>query len=402
MALYEYQAYTKSGKRITATIDAGSLSQARELVARQGFYIISIRTSSTLVQGSLLKRIFTRGILVNDVILFTKQLAILLKSGVALLQACELLIDQFAGKMRSLIVELRDALKEGTSFADALERYPYVFENLYVQLVRAGEQSGNLELILQRITEYMERRQEVRKKFVGALRQPLIQLVVALVVSAGLLTFVVPQLVGGLASQGKELPTPTTVVLAISNFLTAHYIAIGLFIVSFLSGFLYVRSTTWGKHMMDKIKLKLPLVSYITKTNAVVQFSYTLSMLLEGGVHLAEALSIVTHVIDNSVLATAISQARDEIVKEGKIADYLEKTKMFPLIAIYLIRTGESSGQLDTMLKTVAMNYEKELAEKIDQLTALVSPLMLLLMAVIVGGIVLAVILPMAEMGNAV
>lgn len=402
MALYEYQAYTKAGKRIKATIDAASLAQAREAIVRQGLYIIAIQASSTLTQGSLFKRLLTPAISFTDVILFTKQLAILLKSGVPLLQSCELLIDQFSGKMKSLIVELRDHLKEGTSFADALEKYPYVFENLYIQLVRAGEQSGNLELILQRITEYLERRQETKKKIIGALRQPLIQLVIALVVSAGLLTFVVPQLVGGLASQGKELPTPTAIVLAISNFLTEYYLALGILLTTIIGGFLYLRATTWGKQTLDAIKIKLPLVSYITKTGAVVQFSYTLSMLLEGGVHLAEALSIVTHVIDNSVLATAISQAREEIVKEGRIADYLEKTKMFPLIAIYLIRTGESSGQLDAMLATVATNYEKELSEKVDQLTGLVSPIMLILMAIIIGGIVLAVILPMAEMGNAV
>jgi len=401
VALYEYQAYTKAGKRVRATIDAASLTQARDIIVRQGFYIVSIQASSTLAQGSLFKRLLTPAISSADVILFTKQLAILLKSGVPLLQACELLIDQFKGKMRSLIVEARDRLKEGVSFADALEKYPYVFENLYVQLVRAGEQSGNLELILQRLTAYLERRQEVRKKVVGALRQPLIQLVIAIAISVGLLTFVVPQLVGGLASQGKALPTPTAIALAISNLLIAHYFAIGVSIVSLVIGFLYIRSTTWGKRMIDKIKLKLPLVSYITKTGAVVQFSYTLSMLLEGGVHLAEALKIVTHVIDNSVLATAISQAREDIVKEGRIADYLEKTKMFPLIAIYLIRTGESSGQLDAMLNTVAVNYEKELSEKIDQLTSLVTPIMLFFMAIIVGGIVLAVMLPMAEMGNA-
>ena len=402
MALYEYQAYTKAGKRIKATVDASSFAQAREAIARQGLYMISIQTSSTLTQGSLFKRLLTSSISSADVILFTKQLTILLKSGVPLLQSCELLIDQFSGNMKSLIVELRDHLKEGTSFANALEKYPYVFENLYIQLVRAGEQSGNLELILQRITEYLERRQETKKKIVGALRQPLIQLGFALVISAGLLTFVVPQLVGGLASQGKELPTPTAVVLAISGFLTAHYLAIGISVATIIFGFLYFRSTTWGKQTLDSIKIKLPLVSYITKTGAVVQFSYTLSMLLEGGVHLAEALSIVTHVIDNTVLATAISQAREEIVKEGRIADYLEKTKVFPLIAIYLIRTGESSGQLDAMLATVATNYEKELSEKVDQLTGLVSPIMLVLMAIIIGGIVLAIILPMAEMGNAV
>jgi type IV pilus assembly protein PilC len=402
VALYEYQAYTKTGKKVRATVDASSVMQAREVITRQGLYVIAIAQTSSITQGTFLSRIFSRSISGTDIILFTKQLSILLKSGIPLLQSCELLIDQFKGKMRSLIVELRDQLKEGVSFADALERYPAIFENLYIQLVRAGEQSGNLETILQRLTEYLERRKEVRAQVVRALRQPLIQLIVAVGVSVVLLTFVVPQLVGGLLSQGKSIPVPTAIILGISHFLTTHYVALGIFVLSLVIFFLYARTTARGKRILDTIKLKIPLVSYITRTTAVVQFSNTFSMLLEGGVHLAEALSIVTRVIDNSILAHAIEKARDDIIKEGRIADYLEKTGMFPSIAIYLIRTGESSGQLDTMLKTVGANYEKELGERIDQLTGLVGPIMLLVMAVIVGCIVLAIILPMAEMGNSI
>ena len=400
MALYEYQAYTKNGKKIYASIDASSVLQARELVIRQGLYLIAIEPAKKGMQRSLFKRIFSRSISFADTILFTKQLTILLKSGVPLLQACDLLIEQFQGGMRSLIVDIRDALKEGISFADAISKYPAVFENLYVQLVRAGEASGNLETMLDRLTDYLERRKEIKGKVISALRQPLIQLFVALGASVVLLTFVVPQMVGGLASQGKEIPLPTAIVLSISNFITGHYFILLCIILFFVSGFLYLKSTERGKKILDTIKLKVPVVSYITRISAVSQFSYTLGMLLEGGVHLAEALDIVTKVIDNSVLKDAIKKAREDIIKEGKIAQYLEKTNMFPLIAIYLIRTGENTGQLDAMLFTVGKNYEKELTDKIDQLTGLINPIMLMVMAVIVGLIVLAVVLPMTEMGN--
>jgi len=400
VALYEYQAYTKNGKKIYASIDASSVLQARELVIRQGLYLIAIEPAKKGMQRSLFKRIFSRSISFADTILFTKQLTILLKSGVPLLQACDLLIEQFQGGMRSLIVDIRDALKEGISFADAISKYPAVFENLYVQLVRAGEASGNLETMLDRLTDYLERRKEIKGKVISALRQPLIQLFVALGASVVLLTFVVPQMVGGLASQGKEIPLPTAIVLSISNFITGHYFILLCIILFFVSGFLYLKSTERGKKILDTIKLKVPVVSYITRISAVSQFSYTLGMLLEGGVHLAEALDIVTKVIDNSVLKDAIKKAREDIIKEGKIAQYLEKTNMFPLIAIYLIRTGENTGQLDAMLFTVGKNYEKELTDKIDQLTGLINPIMLMVMAVIVGLIVLAVVLPMTEMGN--
>lgn len=400
MALYEYQAYTKNGKKVRATIDASSLIQARELVSRQGLYVIAIETAKTTAQMSLFQRIFSRAISFSDTILFTKQLTILLKSGVPLLQSCDLLIEQFQGSMRSLIVNIRDSLKEGVSFADAISKYPQVFENLYVQLVRAGEASGNLETILERLTDYLERRKEIKSKVISALRQPLIQLGVALAASVALLTFVVPQMVGGLAAQGKEIPLPTAIVLSISNFITGHYFILLFVIIFFVVGFVSLKSTSRGKKILDMVKLKVPIISHITKISAVSQFSYTLGMLLEGGVHLAEALDIVTKIIDNSVLADAIKKAREDIIKEGKIAQYLEKTNMFPLIAIYLIRTGENTGQLDAMLFTVGKNYEKELMDKIDALTGLINPIMLIVMAVIVGLIVLAVVLPMTEMGN--
>lgn len=401
MALYEYQAYTKSGKRVRATIDASSAAQARELIMRQGLYVTSIDLTQNGERKFTLRSLLSRPVSQKDCILFTKQLAILLKSGIPLLQSCELLIEQFQGRMRALIVSVRDSLKEGRSFADSLQRYPQVFENLYIQLVRAGEESGNLEVILERLTAYLERRQEIKGRVMAALRYPLIQLVVALGASSLLLTVVVPQMVSGLLSQGRELPTPTAIVLAVSSFLTGHYLLLLILVVSIIGGFSYWKSTPWGRLQYDSLKLKLPLVSYISRIGAVVQFSYTLSMLLEGGVHLAQALDIVIKVVDNKVLVQKLEEARDEIIKEGRIADYLEKTGMFPLIASYLIRTGENSGQLDTMLMTVAQNYEKEFAEKIDQLTGLISPIMLLVMAVIVGFIVLAVMLPMAEMGEA-
>lgn len=401
MALFSYQAFSKDGKKITGTVDAPSLQAAKEQLSKQGIYPISVAPSSLEAAVPWYKRIFQKKITPKDRILFTKQLAVLLKSGVPLLQALELLIEQFEGNLRSILVQIKDQVKEGISFADALKQYPKIFDNIYVQLVRAGEASGKLETILERLTAFMERRAEIRKRIRSALTGPIIQLIAAVVVVSGMLIFVVPTMAENFAESGQELPLPTRMLLAISHLFTRYYLVVIILLIVGIVGFRYWKSTPGGARMIDQIKLKLPIIGYFTRTNAIVQFCYTLGMLLEGGVNLAEALDIVVNIIDNRVLADALREARDKIIKQGKIAQYLKQTGIFPPIATYLISTGEQTGQLDKMLLTVAENYEAELGEYADSLSAKIGPALLIVMAVIVGFIVIALMLPMTQMGEA-
>lgn len=396
MALYSYEAFSREGKKIRGVIDAPSTEGLREQLVKQGLFPISIVLTSGAGE-SFFKRLFQGSASVKDKILFSKQLAILIKSGVPLMQSIELLTEQFQGPMRTMLVRVKDDIKEGTSLADALAKYPKTFEKLYIQLVRAGEATGKLEMILQRLTAYLERRETLSKKVSGAMQQPIIQLVVAVLVVGVLVTQVVPTLAKNFATSGQELPGPTKFIMAVSDFTQSYwYIILGV-LIAVVSLFKFWKSTPTGGRQLDQIKLHLPLVKYLSQMNAVVQFSYTLGMLLEGGVHISEALDIVVSIIDNRVLADALSKARDNIVKEGKIAEYLKQTNIFPPLAIYLIRTGEQSGELSTMLLAVADNYEKDYVELIDKMTGLISPIMLIVMAVIVGFIVMAIALPMMK-----
>ena len=179
MALYFYQAYTKDGKKVSGHLDAPTASRVKEQLGAQGLYPIAIELTQEQARQNFIKRLFTRGVSTKEKILFTKQLAVLLKSGVPVLPAFELLIDQFEGGMHSILVVVKDDLKEGQSLADSLKKYPKVFETIYIQLVRAGEASGRLEIILERLTQYLERREQVRKKIAGALQYPMMQLFVA-------------------------------------------------------------------------------------------------------------------------------------------------------------------------------------------------------------------------------
>ncbi len=295
---------------------------------------------------------------------------------------------------------VKDDVKEGRSMAEALGKYPKVFDTIYVQLVRAGEASGKLEVILERLTTYMERQEEVRKKISGALFYPIVQLVVAVIVVGVLMINVVPQMAESFADMNKELPISTEIVVGLSNIFVNYYLSLIIGIAILTAGFLYWRSTKSGKRKIDELKLRLPIIKYFAKTSAIVQFTQTLGILTEGGVNLSESLDIVCKIIDNQVLADALNEARDKIIKQGKIAQYLKQTGIFPPMAIYLINTGEESGKLDVMLLTVAKNYEDDLTELADGLTAAIGPIMLIAMGLIVGFIVMAIAVPMMQMGD--
>lgn len=330
MALYLYQAFSKDGKKVTGTIDAPTSQAAKEQLSKQGIYPISIALGTQEATLPWWRRLFAKNLTIKEKILFTRQLAVLLKSGVPLLQALELLIEQFEGNIRNMLIAIKDEVKEGISFADALKKYPKAFDNIYVQLVRAGEASGKLEVILERLTDYLERQQDIRKRIRSALTGPIIQLVVAVVVVSALLIYVVPTMAENFATQGKELPISTEILLGLSTIFTRYYLFVIIFLVLGYLAFRYWKSTPTGARTIDQIKLKLPIFGYFTRLNAIVQFCYTLGMLLEGGVNLAESLDIVVNIIDNRVLADALREARDKIIKQGKIAQYLKQTNLFP------------------------------------------------------------------------
>ena len=391
MALYFYRAFSREGKKVTGYLDATSTAAVKEQLTKQGLFPVSITTASEGTQEKWWQRFFQRGVTTKDKILFTNQLAILLKAGVPLVQALELLSEQFTGKLRSILITVKDDIKGGKSFADSIKQYPNVFPPLYIQLVRAGEAAGNLEIILIQLRNYMERQEVLRKRVRSAMTTPIIQLVAALLV----VTFLVTKVVPGIAEsfgKGKELPFTTNIILSLSDFIKSYYVII-LIALGLLIGLIYYWSrTAAGSRMIDQVKLKIPIVGYFARMNAIVQFCQTLGMLLESGVNLSESLDIVVNVIDNQVLAETLKKAKDKIVKQGKIAQYLKQTGIFPPIAIYMIKTGEESGELATMLLNVAQTYEEDLREYADRITELIGPIMLIVMAILVGFIILSVV----------
>lgn len=402
MALYRYQAFSRGGKKTSGTIDAGSIKQVREQLARDGLYPISIEPATEASkQPFSFSSLFERSVTIKDKIFFTKQLGVLLRAGVPLVDSLNLLVDQTEGKMKAIVMQLRDGLREGKSLADGLSLYPKVFEPIYIQLVRAGEASGRLEVIFERLTAYLERQEEVRRQVRSAMMMPMIQLGMIVVVVFIFLLTVVPNITKIFVEQDMALPLPTQILYVTSGFLKSYYLLITVLIILAYLVYRSWRATAAGRRAIDSLKLKIPIVNYFARMGAVVSFSRTLGMLLEGGVNLPESLDIVTNIVDNRILVDTLKQAREQIVKQGRIAEYLKKTGLFPSMAIYLINTGEQSGKLDEMLTAVAQQYEMELAEYSQSLVTKLNPIMLILVAGVVGFIILAIMLPMLNLGSA-
>jgi type II secretory pathway component PulF len=399
MALYVYKALTKTGKRVSGQLDATSPLAIRVELAAKNMYPISIdlyKDSSTFKK--IFGNLFQPKVAFKDLIFFTKQLGVMLRSGVPLLQSLELLTDQFTGKLHSILVSVKDGIKEGASLADGLENYPETFSVIYIQLVRAGEASGRLEQILDRLIDYLERQEALRKKVSGAMFQPLFQLAFIFLVVIGLMVTIVPNLVKVIGNMAGGLPTSTVVLMVMSDYLINHYVflaeALGLLALIFV----YWSSTKSGQYSLDYLKLHIPLIGYFSKMSAVVQFCSTLGMLLENGVSLAPALDIVCNIIENKILLQSLETAKDKIIKQGKITSFLQETKLFPPLAIYLINTGEQNGKLDQMLLLVAKNYDDDLSELTDKLTSALGPIMTIVMGLIVGFIMMAIMGPMLNM----
>ncbi len=400
MPLYHYDSFNKRGGRVTGNIDAASPQAAKELLQGQGLLPTKIVEVSGEKATSWWSGLLEKKVDQKTVILFTKQLGVLLKSSVPLLQALELLIDQFDGQFKRILISVKDGVKSGESFAKELNRYPKVFTNVYVQLIRAGEASGKLDLILMRLTGYLERAEETRKRIKKAMTYPIVMLSFSVLVVIGLLTMLVPRMKEMFDSMHKELPGITQFLISISDFVRSNFMLLTVGSIALGIAFVYWRSTPAGKYRIDALFLKVSMTAYFSRTKAIVQFSKTLGMLLEAGVNLSEALDIVCNIVDNKVLTQKLNEARDKIIKEGKIAKYLKETNIFPNIASYMISTGEQSGKLAEMLLTVGEDYDIELKEMTEGLTAAITPIMTLVMGVVIGFVILSIFLPIIGMAD--
>jgi len=340
----------------------------------------------------------------TNIVIFTRQLATMIDAGLPLVQCLDILGSQTENtSLAKVVVQVRTDVEGGATFADALKRHPKVFDNLYSNMVAAGEAGGILDTILQRLASYMEKFAKIKKQIKGAMIYPSVILFVAISVVTLLMVIVVPMLANIFSEAGQALPLPTRIVVAFSNFLKGWGgLSLLIGIIGIVTGLKQWRKTENGLRTQDAIALKIPVMGSLIQRVSVAKFTRTLGTLMTSGVPILEGLSIVAKTAGNKVVEEAIMATR-QAVSEGKtLAEPLSKSKVFPPMVVQMISVGEATGALDNMLNKIADFYDDEVDSAVGAMTALLEPMLMIFLGVTVGFVIVAMYMPIFQMGSAV
>jgi general secretion pathway protein F len=405
MPVFEFTALDARGKTTTGIIDADGVQAARQKLRASGKFPVSIReTQEVLARKSSrelgLSAWFSR-VKPADVAMTTRQLATLIGAGFPLVSALDALLPQtHTNALKRTLARVKDLVVEGNSFAHALSQFPGIFPPIYVNMVRAGETSGTLEIVLERLAEITEKQQALSNRIQAALAYPIFMLCFGALVLFVLLTYIVPTITSIFDDMKQALPTPTLVLIALSSFFRAYWWTILLFAAAVVAGARWFRKTQKGRRWSDGVMLKLPMFGNLARKLAVARFSRTLGSLLENGVTLLVALDIVRNIVGNVQIADTVAAAAENVGKGQSLWQSLSEGRMFPMLSIQMIQVGEQSGELEKMLYKVADVFENEVETIIMRLTSYLEPVMILVMGGVVGFIVLSICLPIFEMNQ--
>jgi general secretion pathway protein F len=331
----------------------------------------------------------------------TRQLASLVKANIPLVDALNALVEQLESVgLRTVLSQVREAVNEGSSLAKAMVVHPKVFDNIFVNMVEAGESSGTLSLVLLKLADLKEAQTRLKRKIVGGMTYPAVMGFVAFAVLLGIFTFVIPKLQAIFTSMNKQLPLSTEILIGISNFTVTWWPGIILGIAGALVLFNRYINSKSGREKWDRFKLSAPVFGKITRMIGVNRFAATMSTLLASGVPILSAMSIAKNLVENVHLARAIENARANITEGQSIAEPLKRSGEFPPLVIHMISIGEKTGELPEMLKNISDSYDEQVSTAIDGMTALLEPVMIIFMGGTVGFIVISVIMPLMEMSN--
>ncbi len=407
MPVYEYTALDTSGKSTSGIIDADSAVVARQKLRGSGMFPTKVQeaSSSSVTKGvpshSVSVSGFFKRVKPGEVSVMTRQLSILLAAGVPLVGALEALLTQIPNPLlKKNLAQIKESVNEGNSLAFSLSRHPKLFSNIYINMVRAGEASGSLDVVLDRLAEYGERQEVLRGRFKAALAYPVFMSFIGTLVLFFLITFIVPNITQVFSDMHQTLPLPTIALISLSNFLKSFW---WIVVLAGLGAFLGARQfiqTTKGTYIWDGIKLRVPVLGNVNQKIALARFARTLGTLLESGVPLLTALDIVRNIVNNVLIADDIDSATEEIEAGKSLAVPLGRSPWFPSIAVQMISVGEQSGELEGMLQKIGDTYEKDVESQIMAMTSMLEPIMILVMGVVVGFVVVSILLPIFEMNQ--
>lgn len=403
MPLFEYTGTDRIGTAVRATVDADSIKTAKQKVKKSGIVLLSIEEKSNAKASGFAKLFpsLSGGGSVSTSVLAvtTRQFASLIKANIPLVEALAALIDQTDHlKMKTTLADVRQQVNEGISLKDALGRHPKVFPPIFINMVESGEASGTLPLVLIRLAEFMEAQVRLRGKVTSAMTYPLLMAFIGGGLMMVIFTVVIPKIANIFMSMKKKLPWYTEALMKISFFMKDYWWVVILVIFGIFWLMRGYFATEAGKVKKDEWSLKLPLFGDLIRMVAVSRFASTMATLLNGGVPLVTALGIVKAVVGNEILAKAVADARENITEGENIAEPLRRSGQFPSLLLHMIAIGERTGELPQMLEMVSKNYEEQVNTKVEKMTAMLEPLMIVFMGLSVGIIVMAVFVPLLEM----
>lgn len=404
MAIFEYKAYDIGGGGKTGIVDADSPREARSKLRSQGIHVIEIeelhekqkRKEKTLI-GSLTAPKANPA----QLALVTRQLATLSKAGISIVDGLKALIDQVEARdMERVLRDVREKVTQGDTLAEALNAHPRFFGDLYCNMVRAGEASGQLDTILQRLADYITRSNRLKSKITSALVYPIVMIMVGVVVVSVLMVLVVPNLTKLFDKVGDALPAITEALIAISGFFQGYWWMIILAIVGIWSFVKALKQTEAGRLRWDRFLMGIPVLGDLVRKASIARFANTTSTLLQSGIPVLEALRIVKNVVNNQVLANTLEDVHDAILEGSDISTPLQESGVFPPMVGYMIATGEQSGQLEELLTRISESYDEEIDTATQRLTAVLEPLIIIVLAMVVLFVVAAIVFPLMQMGT--
>jgi type IV pilus assembly protein PilC len=390
MGVFEYNAKDNNGRAVAGVIDAASETEAAEALHRKALFVISLRPARHKISGIKDRRIKS-----DDLVIFSRQLATMIDAGIPLVQALAILGEQIENLgFRKIIANVRQDIEAGVSFCDALAKHPAIFSELYINMARAGEASGMLNEVLDRLASYLEKTASLARKIRSSLVYPAVVVTMAILITSVLLIKVVPTFKGIFEALGGQLPLPTRILIGVSDVLRHYFLFV--LVAGIGAGALFKKyiSTEKGRYNFDVQKLRLPVLGILFKKVALAKFARTFATLVKSGVAALNALEIVAKTSGNKEVEQVILATRDSVRDGETISKPLSKSTVFPPMVCRMIGVGEQTGQLEKMLSKIADFYDEQVDAAVAGLTSMIEPIVIVFLGVIIGGIVIALFLP--------
>ena len=393
MAVFEYKGKTLAGAAVQGSLKAKSKEDLERVLRQNRILVTSITRKAPDINIK-----FGTGISRLDISRFTRQFATMIGAGLPMVQCLEIMASQTDSvELSKVVTQVKEGVQGGATLADALARHPKVFDPLYSNMVQAGEVGGALDVILMRLAAYREKSDQLIRKVKGAMVYPSVIVVVAAGVTVGMLTFIVPVFAKMFGGLNAELPMPTQYVLAISHFLQDYFLYLIVGSIGSVVGLLWWKKTPTGALLFDKFMLMTPIFGNLIRKSAVARFTRTLGTLLSSGVSIIEAMEITAKTAGNVVIANAINKSVLSIAEGDTITGPLKESGVFPPMVTQMIAVGEKTGGLDDMLSKIADFYDEEVDEAVTALTSIIEPIIIVFMGIVIGGILIAMYLPMFD-----